>query len=130
MTKKDLLKYKGIKQEIESLSETIEKMQSIKFPKIPKLTGMPNGKGTQDSFGDAVADYIDRVNELSDKIEDLVLELGIIEDEIAKLKVADQRSVLRYKYFCGMTWTEVADVMGWSESTCRRLHTDALKELR
>lgn len=132
MNKSDLLRYQKLKRNVQSRIESVECAESIMFPKTPKLTGMPSGGRTFDSFGDGVLNYIEQVDRLTEMVNDMALELGILEDAIDSLNDLDQQTVLRYKYICGYTWQEVVDALDgkWSESTCRRIHTDALKRLR
>lgn len=132
MNKSDLMRYLKIKRAVQSKIESVERAESIMFPKTPKLTGMPSGGRIFDSFGDAVLNYIEQVDGLTDMVNDMTVELGLLEDAIDSLDDLDQQTVLRYKYICGYTWQEVVDALDgkWSESTCRRIHTDALKRLR
>lgn len=132
MNKSDLLRYQKIKRNVQSQIEAVERAESICFPKTPKLTGMPSGGRTFDAFGDGVLNYIAQVERLTDMVNDMTVELGILDDAISSLQDLDQQTVLRYKYICGYTWQEVVDALEdkWSESTCRRIHTQALKRLR
>lgn len=132
MNKSDLLRYLKIKRNVQSRIESVERAESIMFPKTPKLTGMPSGGRIFDSFGDGVLNYIEQVDRLTDAVNDMALELGILEDAIDSLDDLDQQTVLRYKYICGYTWQEVVDALDgkWSESTCRRIHKDALRRLK
>lgn len=132
MNKSDLMRYLKIKRAVNSKVESVARAESVMFPKTPKLTGMPHGGETVDAFGNAVLNYIEQVEGLTDLVNEMTLELGIIEDAIDTLPDLDEQTIMRYRYICGYTWQQVVDALEdkWSESTCRRIHNNAMKRLR
>lgn len=47
--------------------------------------------------------------------------------EIDKIEDVVERALLRYRYFLGLTWEEIAEKLGYSIAQVYRLHIKACK---
>lgn len=97
-------------------------------PKSPNMDGMPrSGKQTtldlqiviieaaQARFEKAREAALEQLNELEDLIDQLPWEL---------------QKVLYFRHIYRLKWSDVADRMHVSESTARRMHNKAIKEMQ
>ena len=130
MTKKDLLQYAKLKREKQHLEEQMQVLESVLYPKIPRLTGMPNGSGFTDSMAETVARYIDLTDQYRQKVNEIIMEMQYIEDCISQLEASEERDVMRLRYLLGKTWEDTAEAMFYSQSQCWRIHQRGLMHLR
>ena len=97
-------------------------------PRSPKLTGMP--RSGQSATLDLQMEIIEAARTRFESAREIALEqLNELEEKIDALEEYDQRAVMYFHYIYGLTWAEVADRIGWSERTVRRIHAKALEEM-
>lgn len=97
--------------------------------KSPNMDGMP--RSTRISGLEVMTAAIDAEERRLMKSREKALEiLDEIEDMIDELQSFDQKQVLRLHYIAGLTWDQVAMEAHYSERTVRRIHGQALNELR
>lgn len=70
---------------------------------------------------------INKVIEEEKKLEDLYDFMSDLSKEIDKIEDVVERALLRYRYFLGLTWEEIADKMGYSLRQVHRIHKSALE---
>lgn len=70
---------------------------------------------------------IDKVIEEEKKLENLYDFMSDLSKEIDKIEDVVERALLRYRYFLGLTWEEIADKMGYSLRQVHRIHKSALE---
>lgn len=127
ITKDDLLRYKYIKSEIESLKADINELENISVGVASYSEMISNGM--KNSKIESSMEKIFTLREMYYKRLYTVLELKIrIEDEVAKLPY-NERMVLREYYLNGLNWYEVSEKLFISLSWCHKLHNRALKML-
>ena len=124
--KKEYLKsYRKIGRELRSLSEEINQLRLSQIMPGIVADGLPKSNGGSDLSG-----YAARLDELERKLREKAAELykrqTEIEANISAMKDANERTVLRNYYLCGMTWERVAEVMGYSWAQVHRIHGRAL----
>lgn len=124
--KKEYLKsYRKIGRELRSLSEEINQLRLSQIMPGIVSDGLPKSSGGSDLSG-----YAARLDELERKLREKAAELykrqTEIEANISAMKDANERTVLRNYYLCGMPWERVAGEMGYSWRQIHRIHGEAL----
>lgn len=135
MTKKQYLKqgYK-LKQEIKSLEQTLEELESnlddvkaIQYSK-DKLEGGPLQDDTN------IIEKIDKIIEVENIIKDKLLELKTFQAnlilEILKLKNSNEKNLLQARYIMNLTWEEISKELDYSISHIHRIHEKALENFK
>ena len=95
----------------------------------PNTDGMPHAPGVSDKVGNAAAKLADMAVEINDLIDDLVDYKQKVNTALGKLSASDQLLLHRH-YIQGMTWTDIADLMGLSGMQVWRLKVKALQNLQ
>lgn len=124
--KKEYLKsYRKISRELRSLSEEINQLRLSQIMPGIVSDGLPKSSGGSDLSG-----YVARLDELERKLREKAAELykrqTEIEADISAMEDANERTVLRNYYLCGMPWERVAGEMGYSWRQIHRIHGEAL----
>lgn len=97
-------------------------------PKSPNMDGMPRS-GRQTTL-DLQMTVIESAQKRFEAAREIALEqLSELEEMIDSLPEFDQKLVLYYRHIYRLKWCDVAERMNWSESTVRRIHAKALKEM-
>lgn len=131
MIEETLRNYRAIKKELEQLEEWLEEIEAeIYYPKPQRLTGMPSAP-TKDNDG-ALVNLTTRHMELQRtymaKLAELQQAILDAEDAIETLNPIDRR-ILRYKYFDGLTFEQIAVKMHYSRQGITKRHRQALDRL-
>lgn len=131
MIEETLRNYRAIKKELEQLEEWLEEIEAEMFyPKPQRLTGMPSAP-TKDNDG-ALVNLTTRHMELQRtymaKLAELQQAILDAEDAIETLNPIDRR-ILRYKYFEGLTFEQIAVKMHYSRQGITKRHRQALDRL-
>ena len=135
MNKKEYLKqgYK-LKQEIKSLEQTLEELESnlddvkaIQYSK-DKLEGGPLQDDTN------IIEKIDKIIEVENMIKDKLLELKTFQAnlilEILKLNNTDEKNLLQARYIMNLTWEEISKELDYSLTQIHRIHRKALENFK
>ena len=135
MTKKQYLKqgYK-LKQEIKSLEQTLEELESnlddvkaIQYSK-DKLEGGPLQDDTN------IIEKINKIIEVENIIKDKLLELKTFQAnlilEILKLNNTDEKNLLQARYIMNLTWEEISKELDYSLTQIHRIHRKALENFK
>lgn len=135
MTKKQYLKqgYK-LKQEIKSLEQTLEELESnldnvkaIQYSK-DKLQGGPLQDDTN------IIEKIDKIIEVENIVKEKLLELKTFQAnlilEILKLNNTDEKNLLQARYIMNLTWEEISKELDYSLTQIHRIHRKALENFK
>ena len=135
MTKKQYLRqgYK-LKQEIKSLEQTLEELESnldnvkaIQYSK-DKLQGGPLQDDTN------IIEKIDKIIEVENIIKSKLLELKTFQAnlilEILKLNNTDEKNLLQARYIMNLTWEEISKELDYSLTQIHRIHRKALENFK
>ena len=135
MTKKQYLRqgYK-LKQEIKSLEQTLEELESnldnvkaIQYSK-DKLQGGPLQDDTN------IIEKIDKIIEMENIIKDKLVELKTFQAnlilEILKLNNTDEKNLLQARYIMNLTWEEISKELDYSLTQIHRIHRKALENFK
>lgn len=98
-------------------------------PKSPNMDGMPRS-GCQTTL-DLQMEIIESARKRFELARENALEqLNELEELIDALPEYEQKMVLYFRHIYRLKWCEVAERMHWSESTVRRIHAKAMKEMQ
>ena len=135
MTKKQYLRqgYK-LKQEIKSLEQTLEELESnlddvkaIQYSK-DKLEGGPLQDDTN------IIEKIDKIIEVENIVKEKLLELKTFQAnlilEILKLNNTDEKNLLQARYIMNLTWEEISKELDYSLTQIHRIHRKALENFK
>ena len=122
--------YLSIKRELRQLQERIEELQHAKEDiKSPTWSDMPRGGHENQSKIETVLILLEEQQEMYfDKYKEL-LEVQKDIEELIKYLEPIEREVMRYKYFEGKTFEEIALMINFSYRTVRRIHKRSLEKL-
>ena len=131
MTKYDLREYRYLRKEMAQLQDQIQSIRSLMLaPKNQVITGMPRGSRKS---GDSIGEVLGRVEKLerryTDKYNALLRKCEKIETVIEPLSCRE-RALIRYKYFQGLTWEQVALEMNYSVDNIYKMHGKILQKIK
>lgn len=133
MTPKEYLsQYRTLDREINSLLDEQERLRSLAEKAGSSIIG--GGAKTVKSdnsapFERVVDKIIEIENEINQKIDLKLILRKEIEASIESVDDDTLRTLLRYRYLCGMTFEQVAVRMNYSYKQTCRLHGKALQKL-
>ena len=124
-----LQRYRTNELEIERLDEEIMRWSSKACKITPSYAGMPNVGGTSDKIQDAV----EAISILQEELAQLVVD-GIelrhkIESCIDAIQDPRHRQLLRYRYIDCKKWEQIAVLMNYNYRWVLRMHKIAIKNL-
>lgn len=107
--KERLGRYVDLLQEIDNQKKRLDIMEeTYGTPASPNLSGMPKPKGSvSDPVGGAVSKKLDLEEKIKEKEVQEEIEREAIERIIEHLKTANERAVIRLKYFDRLEWSDV-----------------------
>ncbi|MDO4647414.1 MAG: sigma factor-like helix-turn-helix DNA-binding protein [Eubacteriales bacterium] len=111
------------------IEEEIGQLRSAQMMPAGRNDGMPRGSKKTD-----LSDYAAKLDEMVGDLEREVMR-GIdfrkeITGSISDLQNESEILILRLKYIHGMTWEEVAEASGYSLRSVKRIHGQALINLK
>ena len=130
MTKEELLKYKGIKKEVQQLRERITMLEEKKTSiKSQIISSMPTSGGSyldtetlMIMIENTIEDYINQEKSLLDAMLE-------IEEVISTLSDPTERYILRARYIECKNWEEICVLTNYSWRQIHRLHSNILKKI-
>ena len=131
MTEQYLRNYTSLKKELEQINERIQELEHAKYSiSSPTWTDLPkDGFGDHDKIGAMLTRIEEQTEMYWDKYKELLEIQSDIEKKIEKLEPIE-RTVMRYKYFEGKTFEDIADIINYSFMTVRRIHKKSIKKLQ
>lgn len=130
ITKEDLEEYSRLRREGEALRDEMQELEAaMTAAGVQKITGMPMCH-TSDNM--QLIDLISRMDALRKDYEALLAAVVSKQKNIeAALRslAADERAVIRYRYFKGFGWRRICEEMKYSKRTVLYRHADALAKL-
>ena len=88
-----------------------------------------HSKPTEAPYAKWVERIVDKEKEINDNIDRLVAVKMEISDYIGTVSNVEWQCLLRNRYVLCKQWSDVAEAMGYSVSTVKRLHKKILKNL-
>ena len=130
MTKEELLKYRGLKKEVEELNERIEMLKEKKTSiKSQIISDMPTGGGEGIDIETLMVMIEDAIEELVRKEKDSIDVMLEIEEKIDELEDPFERYILRTRYIDCKNWEEICVLTNYSWRQIHRLHSNILKKI-
>lgn len=119
--------FKAAMKRAERLATELDDVRNA-TPKSPNMDGMPRS-GCQTTL-DLQMEIIEAATKRFELAREEALEqLNELEELIDRLPEFELKSVLYFRHIYRLKWCDVAERMHWSESTVRRLHAKAMKEM-
>ena len=112
MTRQDLEKHLKLRRQLMECRDILQNLKRSVGPGTQALTGMPHAPGVKDKVGDLATEitYMERrVAALQAKVDDQAVE---VRNFIAGVQDAQMKIILSLRYIRGLTWIEVALVLG------------------
>lgn len=126
MTLQELNAHWKLKQQLAESEEILFSLHQSASPKSQVLTGLPHAPGIKDTVGELAAEIV----EIERDIERMRCKIAASEQKIAcfisSIDDPNTRVIFRLRYLHGLTWKEVAAVLGRFQteasvkSTCYR----------
>lgn len=130
MTKEELLKYRGLKKEVEELKERIEMLKEKKTSiKSQIISDMPVGSGKSIDIETLMVMIENAIEELARKEKDSIDAMLEIEECIDGLEDPFERYILRTRYIDCKSWEEICVLTNYSWRQIHRLHSNILKKI-
>lgn len=116
MTLQELNKHFELREKLAKAHEMLDALRAAACPGAQVLTGMPHATGVKDKVGDLAVEIAD----MDERIEFLESEIKASEASILPfIKSIDDdqtRLIFRLRFIRGLTWKEVAAVVGGRNS--------------
>lgn len=127
MDREDLKKYKYNKEWVKERLDYIEEQKSLLTKITTTISDMPKGSGNSDKLAENIAEMLDNLNELSEKL--LIMQ----EEQIKLLNTIEKveepyRTILDKHYIQNKTLVEVAYEMDYTYDHARRKNGIALNK--
>lgn len=105
--------YRDGEREIENQTEALERLTTkLEGVGAQEITDMPRSPSPPtDRMSDLVAQKIEIESEIAEDVEEQRKERKFITGILRKLKSADERAIIRFRYLIGLSWDEVTDAM-------------------
>ena len=110
--KQRLQRYTELLEEIDNQSERLMRLEaSMTAPRSPNMDGMPRAGHGTDQIGAAIARKEAVEVSLKETVAEADREYWQLERAVKQLRKAQERMVLRLRYFDRCTWTDITDVL-------------------
>lgn len=128
MTLDELKSCAGIADEMKSIKAQIAALEAkLFYAKHPKIDGMPKAASNGDG-SDMIVRYLDLKDRYEKLYMNLVMKIESLEKELPAL-TRNQRLAVRYRYIQGLSISEVANRMSYTERQVHRLLREAEAKL-
>ncbi|MGP1348501.1 MAG: DUF1492 domain-containing protein [Stomatobaculum sp.] len=110
--KEHLQAYADMRRDHENQLERLDRLRASAEYKSPSFESMPGGGGGEkDKMTNYVAEVIELEKEIGSALQIMEQERKELDHLIRKIQKADERAVIRMKYFDGMGWTDITHVL-------------------
>lgn len=108
-----LYSYRDGDREIENQTEALERLRTkLEGVGAQEITDIPRSPSPPtDRMSELVAQKIELEEEIAEVLEAQRKERMFITGILRKLRSADERAVIRFRYIIGLSWDEVTDAM-------------------
>lgn len=129
MTLQELSEYFKLREQLERDEETLISLRAAACPGAQALTAIQSAPGIKDKVGDLaveIADMSERIRFLREEVDKKTAEVTAFVDAIESNQT---RMIFRLRFLRGLTWAEVATVLGGGntvdavKTTCYRYLT-------
>lgn len=131
MDQAHFMAYRDLHREVRQLKRQLQSFEELMYsPRGQRFTSIPgatSGKGY--TMADVVANHMELEKTFKDKANELAQELVDLEKAVESLESTLERSIMRYRYFDGMSWHKISEKTHISEPQLYRYHSSALRNL-
>ena len=127
MTRPDLSRLSRMVKEVEKDQERLAALKDAAQRVTPHLTGMPGGRGDGDKVGRLAGEITDLEREIAAKLVLIQEERRRICGYIATIDDRELQKILYLRYVSGVSWREMAAVLGGEESKYRKKHRNFME---
>ena len=127
-----LRRYQWDLQELEQMEQELAQLRLKALPGGIAYDGMPHGSGENKAdLANYAATLDDFLAQTEERRQFLLTEIRAIKRAIEAVPVQRSRILLRHIYINGMSWSEAAEAMNYSEGYAKRaLRSEALTNFR
>ena len=126
MTKRELSQLYYLNREIEQEKRRLGELEAAAQNVSPKITGLPHAGGISDKTAIA-AEIADCKAIIERKIKASIAEYNRLNRYIAGVDDCLMRQILYLRYVRGLSWREMAAVLGGEESKYRKKHRNFME---
>lgn len=123
-----LRRYRWDLQELKQMEQELTQLRLKALPGSISYDGMPHGSGENKAdLANYAATLDDFLAQTDERRQFLLTEIRAIKQAIEAVPVQRSRILLRHIYINGMSWSEAAEAMNYSEGYAKRaLRSEAL----
>ncbi len=112
MTLQELTHHFRLRERLDRDKELLSSLEAAVAPGGQVLTGMPHASGVRDKVGDLAVEIADMKERIRFLESEIAKEEQQVEDFIRNIPDEQLRVVFRLRFLHGLTWGEVAGVVG------------------
>ncbi|MCM1439175.1 MAG: DUF1492 domain-containing protein [Roseburia sp.] len=112
MTLHELSQLFKLMEQLRKDEEMMDALRTAACPGAQVLTGMPHAPGVRDKVGDLAVEIADLQSDIDRLNEQIAAKQDEVQKFIATIANAQTRMVFRLRFLRGLTWEQVAVVLG------------------
>ncbi len=112
MTLQTLNAYFYLLERLSKARELLASLEAAAYPQSPNLDGMPHAPGFRDSVGRLAAEIADMRGRVAFLEQEAAARYGEVARYIEGIPDDQARLIFRLRFLRGLSWGEVADVIG------------------
>lgn len=112
MTKKELSQHFQLREQLRKNKEILNTLYAAAYPGAQKISGMPHGNGSADKVGNLAIEIADIKTQIAQIQDEIDQQEPAIASFIDGIDDAQLRTILRLRFFGGLTWRDVAANIG------------------
>ena len=114
MTLEEISKYTKLIARLESAEEILKSLQEAVRPGSQVISGMPKSLTVKDKVGNLVVEIDDLKNRIVFLKKEIRREGKKLSEFIEEIHSETLRVIFRMKYFRGLSWMQIAEILGES----------------
>lgn len=116
MTLQELNQHLDLLEQLNEAEDMLEALRAAACPGAQNLSGMPHAPGVRDKVGDLAAEIADMATSVDGLRSEVEASEATIMPFIIAIRDNQTRLVFRLRFLRGLTWKEVATVIGGRNS--------------
>ncbi len=112
MTLQELSQLFKLMEQLRRDEEMLDALRAAACPGSQVLTGMPHTPGVRDKVGDLAVEIADLQDDIDHLNEQITAKRNEVQVFVSTIQNAQTRMVFRLRFLRGLTWEEVAIVLG------------------
>ena len=123
MTKQELNYHMELRQQLTGNLELLASLEARVTARVQRLDGMPHAPGVRDPVGDLAAEIADIKGGIDDLTDEISRSEKAVAAYIQTIEDSHTRMIFRLRFIRGMTWKEVAALIGGRNTVDSVKHT-------